>query len=243
MINSHIDKKYAVFIDGENISSKNFDVIMAEIAKYGNILVKRIYGDWTEPNMNSWKEKVLNTPIRTFQQFRLGDNATDNTVIMDAIELAIQNKDINAFCIVSSDGDYYSLALRLRENGKYVLGIGKENSKMIWQNSCDRFIKIENITKEKELEEVSKNDIFSENKSLNEIVIYGLENSRINDDGWISFSDFGSTIRHKYPNFDTRTYNCKTMLQLIKSFANKLEIKSDKKFTPNYWLRKIKMAN
>ncbi|MDR2600895.1 MAG: NYN domain-containing protein [Spirochaetaceae bacterium] len=239
-----MDKKYAVFIDGDNISSEYLDIVMAEIAKDGEILIKRIYGDWTTTNMNSWKDKVFNTPVRIFQQFRFGPNATDNSIIMDAIELTNQNKDINAFCIVSIDADYYSLALRLRENGKYVFGIGKENSKVIWQNSCNKFVKIENIAKEKELEgpkleEHNKLPVYRQSGSLGEIIEYGLENSRINDDGWISFSDFGATVRSKYPSFDTRTYNYKNLLQLIKSLATTIEIKSDKSFPPNYWLRRL----
>jgi hypothetical protein len=240
-----MDKKYAVFIDGDNISSDHLDIIMSEIAKDGEILIKRIYGDWTTSNMNAWKEKVFNTPVRIFQQFRFGPNATDNSIIMDAIELTNQNKDINSFCIVSIDADYYSLALRLRENGKYVLGIGKENSKIIWQNSCNKFVKIENIAKEKDLEKRlidEKNTtgkIKNDENGLNEILKYGIENSRINDDGWISFSDFGLTVRSKYPSFDTRTYNFKNLLQLIKAFSKEMEIKSDKNFPPNYWLRKL----
>jgi len=248
-----MDKKYAVFIDGDNISSEYLDAIMSEIAKDGEILVKRIYGDWTEPNMKSWKEKILNYPVRVFQQFRNGPNATDNSIIMDAIELTIQNKDVNAFCIVSIDADYYSLALRLRENGKYVLGIGKENSKTIWQNSCNEFVKIENILKGKEL--LGDNNNIKENEekltmktnnvinngsiSLETIFEYGLSNSRINADGWISLADFGSTIKAKYPSFDPRTYYSIKLLPLIKRFPEDIEIKADDCFPPNYYLREI----
>ena len=247
-----MDKKYAVFIDGDNISSDYFDAIMSEIVKDNDdILIKRVYGDWTTPNMNSWKEKIANSPIRVFQQFRNGPNATDNTIIMDSIELAIQNTDINAFCIVSSDADYYSLALRLRENGKYVLGIGKENSKNIWQNSCNEFVKIENILKGKKLlgenNNIKENEgkltiktnnvINNENISLETIFEYGLENSRINADGWISLADFGSTIKAKYPSFDPRTYYSIKLLPLIRKFPDDIEIKSDDCFPPNYYLR------
>jgi len=243
-------KKYAVFIDGDNISPDYFDAIMSEIVKDNDdILIKRVYGDWTTTNMNSWKDKLANSPIRVFQQFRNGPNATDNTIIMDAIELAIQNADVNAFCIVSSDADYYSLALRLRENGKYVLGIGKENSKIIWQNSCNAFVKIENILKGKELlreneEELIKkvtdatNDTINyEEISLETIFEYGLANSRINADGWISLADFGSIIKAKYPSFDPRTYGSMKLLPLIKKYQDDIEIKSDNCFPPNYYLR------
>jgi uncharacterized LabA/DUF88 family protein len=251
-----MNKKYAVFIDGDNISSEYLDVILSEIVKENDdILIKRIYGDWTTSNMNSWKEKVIESPIRVFQQFRNGPNATDNTIIMDAIELAIQSKDINAFCIVSTDADYYSLALRLRENGKYVLGIGKENSKVIWQNSCNEFVKIENILKGKKLLEEKGDNInetiektitngvaSNENTNLETIFEYGLVNSRINADGWIGLADFGSTIKARYPSFDPRTYGSLKLLPLIKkyenSYENTIETKSDEIFPPNYYLRK-----
>jgi len=237
-----MNKNFAVFIDGDNISSEYLDAIMTEIAGKGEIIIKRVYGDWTTSNMKSWKEKVFDSPIRLFQQFRNGPNATDNTIIMDSIELAIQNKNVNAFCIVSTDSGYYSLALRLRENGKYVLGIGMENSKDIWQNSCNEFVTIENILKGKELlgEKQVSNDDNGSVKSIEtglDVIEYGLFNSRVNTDGWISFSDFGLTIRKKYPNFDPRSYMCNNLLQLIKKFPNDLEIKSDDCFPPNYWLR------
>jgi len=248
-------KKYAVFIDGENIPAEYFDSIMSEIVKENDdVLIKRIYADWTteHKSIHKWKERIINSPIRVFQQFRNGPNATDNSIIMDAIELAIQNMEINAFCIVSTDSDYYSLALRLRENGKYVLGIGMENSKEIWQNSCNEFIKIENIIKSKELLEGENKEEALEklsirkinvknnkNVSLENIIEYGLSNSRINDDGWISFSDFGSTIKKKYPSFDPRTYSCNKLLHIIKRFQDDIEIKYDNCFPPNYFLREI----
>jgi uncharacterized LabA/DUF88 family protein len=232
-----MDKKYVVFIDGDNISAKYFDSIMTEVIKEGEILIKRIYGDWTTPDMNSWKQKLFNTPIRIFQQFRFGANATDNSIIMDAIELINQNKDINAFCIVSKDSDYYSLALRLRENGKYVLGIGSEESKMIWQNACNKFVKIENLIKIDILAH-NVNDNYKEIADVRKIINFGLDNSQINDDGWISFSNFGVTIRSQYPMFDPRSYNHKSLLQLLRSFSEDIEIKNNDDTPPNYWLKK-----
>jgi uncharacterized LabA/DUF88 family protein len=201
--------------------------------------------------MNSWKDKVANSPIRVFQQFRNGPNATDNTIIMDAIELVIQNTDINAFCIVSTDHGYYSLALRLREYGKYVLGIGKEDSKSIWQNSCNEFVKIENILKEGEIncwknivkrkKSFVKNtsDTNNESISLDTIFQYGLANSRVDVDGWISLADFGYTIKSRYPSFDPRTYHEMKLLPLIKKFQNDIEIKGDNCFPTNYFVRGI----
>jgi len=144
-----MDKRFAVFVDGDNICAKDYEPVLKEIVStYGEILIKRVYGDWTTPNMNTWKEVLIKEPATPFQQFRSGKNATDTRIIMDAIELMFHDANINAFCIVSSDADFYGLALRLRENGKYVLGAGKEQSQQIWQEACDKFIKIENLNGE-----------------------------------------------------------------------------------------------
>ena len=139
------NKKYAVFIDGDNISPKYLEPILSEVAKDGDILVRRIYGDWTTSNMNGWKDLLLQIPVRPVQQFRNGSQATDNAIIMDAIELANTNKEINAICIVSSDSDFYSLALKIREYGLFVLGIGAQKSNQLWIKSCNQFKHIENL--------------------------------------------------------------------------------------------------
>ena len=144
-----MDKKFAVFVDGDNICAKDYKHALKEISStYGEILIKRVYGDWTTPNMNTWKEVLVKEPATPCQQFRSGKNATDTCIIMDAIELMFHNANVNAFCIISSDADFYGLALRLRANGKYVLGIGKDISKSIWQESCNKFIKLESLNGE-----------------------------------------------------------------------------------------------
>ena len=233
-----MSKKFAVFFDGDNISSKYYDSIIAEIAKYGEIIIKRVYGDWTTPNMTSWKEQVFKSPIKVVQQFRFGENATDNSIIMDAMELLIQNKDIDSYCIVSSDADYYNLALRLREYGRFVLGIGKEVSKPIWKNACDQFILIENIIifkiEEKNTTDKEEDDMLD----LNTILDFAFSNSKIDNDDWISFSNFGAAIRTRYPSFDPRTYNHNNLLSLLKAFVDENDIKKDELIPPNYWVRK-----
>jgi uncharacterized protein (TIGR00288 family) len=144
-----MNKKFAVFVDADNICAKDYRPILKEISPtYGEILMKRVYGDWTTPHMNTWKDILVKEPATPYQQFRSGKNATDTRIIMDAVELMLQNNNINAFCIVSTDADFYGLALRLRENGKYVLGVGREQSQPIWQEACDKFIKIESLSNE-----------------------------------------------------------------------------------------------
>lgn len=185
MTEKQMDKKFAVFIDVDNIAPQYLDSIFAEISKVGELLVKRIHGDWTTTNMGSWKAKVFETPVRIFQQFRFGSKATDNNIIMDAIELCNQSDDINAICIVSTDADYYSLALRLREIGKFVLGIGKENSKQIWQNACNQFVLLENLNRVS-LPQQNAHSLATQESSLPELgklLDCAMDNSRSDNDG------------------------------------------------------------
>ena len=139
-----MEKQFAIFIDGDNISCNHYENVLLEARSYGEIHETRVYADWTEPNMKSWKEKLLKNPAIEFQAFRFGPNATDNRIIMDAVEMIFLNPNINAFCIASTDSDYLFLAHRLRAHGKYVLGIGGSNAKKEWCDSCNKFVKLEN---------------------------------------------------------------------------------------------------
>jgi uncharacterized LabA/DUF88 family protein/cold shock CspA family protein len=238
-----MERKFAVFFDGDNVSSKYYDAIIAEIMKFGTIVIKRVYGDWTTSNMTSWKEQVFKTPIKVVQQFRFGENATDNSIIMDVMELLLQNSEIDSYCIVSSDADYYNLALRLRESDKFVLGIGKENAKPIWKNACDQYILIENIIDFKPIEII--NDVKTSDDILNieDIINYAFENSKIDNDNWISLSNFGTAIRTHFPSFDPRTYNHSSLLNLLKAFVGEEDLKKDDLTPPNYWVRKKVVEN
>jgi hypothetical protein len=92
-----MDKKFAVLVDGDNISAKDYESVIKQIAStYGEILIKRVYGDLTTSNMKAWKEVLEKEPATLFHQFRLGKNATDNRIIIDAAELRLTNANINA---------------------------------------------------------------------------------------------------------------------------------------------------
>ncbi|MFT6037190.1 MAG: uncharacterized LabA/DUF88 family protein, partial [Marivirga sp.] len=113
----------AVLIDGDNIPSAPVKEMMEEIAKYGNPTIKRIYGDWTKPNLGKWKNLLLENAITPIQQYgyTTGKNATDSAMIIDAMDILYSDK-VNGFCLVSSDSDFTRLATRLREAGMQVIG-------------------------------------------------------------------------------------------------------------------------
>lgn len=131
----------ALLIDGDNASPKIITGLLAEIATYGVASVKRIYGDWTGPNLRGWKECLLEHSIQPVQQFAYttGKNATDGAMIIDAMDLLYTGR-FSGFCIVSSDSDFARLAARLREQGVTVYGFGERKTPRPFITACDRFV-------------------------------------------------------------------------------------------------------
>jgi uncharacterized LabA/DUF88 family protein len=131
----------AVLIDGDNVSSKVISGLLTEIANYGVVSVKRIYGDWTAPTFKGWKECLLEHSIQPMQQFAYtkGKNATDGAMIIDAMDLLYTGR-FSGFCIVSSDSDFARLALRLREQGVRVYGFGERKTPRPFITACNKFI-------------------------------------------------------------------------------------------------------
>ncbi len=215
----------AVLIDGDNIPSAKVKEMMEEIAKYGNPTIKRIYGDWTKPNLSKWKNLLLENAITPIQQYgyTTGKNATDSAMIIDAMDILYSEK-VNGFCLVSSDSDFTRLATRLREAGMQVIGIGEKKTPNPFIVACDKFVYIEVLkssTKEKESEnekDLSKDSvdkITAREIKLIETTITDLSD----DDGWAFLGDVGSLLQKKQPNFDPRNYGFPKLTPLIKSIG------------------------
>jgi hypothetical protein len=143
----------AILIDGDNAQPALISAILLEAARFGRPTIRRIYGDWTAPNMNSWKASLHEHAISPVQQFRntVGKNATDCTMIIDAMDI-LNSRIVNAFCIVSSDSDYTRLAMRIREDGVLVIGIGKQSTPSAFVKACDVFVRTELLMNQPVLE-------------------------------------------------------------------------------------------
>ena len=146
--------KLAVLIDADNARAAIIEELLAEIASLGTANIKRIYGDWTMPNLGSWKEILLKHSIQPIQQFRntVRKNATDSDMIIDAMDL-LYTAPLDGFCIVSSDSDFTRLAARIRESGKLAYGFGEKKTPEPFRKACDRFIYTENLVSKEILEE------------------------------------------------------------------------------------------
>ncbi len=151
------EMRVAVLIDAENISSKYADTILQEATRLGNIILKRIYGNWTMQEMGSWKKQILKNAIVPIQQFSntTGKNSSDSALIIDAMDM-LYEKDLDVFCIVSSDSDFTRLASRLRESEKYVLGMGEQKTPRSFISACNKFAYLDLLQKDKNSSKAEK---------------------------------------------------------------------------------------
>ena len=250
--------KLAVLIDADNVPYSNVKGMMEEIAKYGTPTTKRIYADWTKPNANGWKSVLLEHAITPIQQYSytVGKNSSDSALIIDAMDLLYSDK-VDGFCIVSSDSDFTRLAIRLRESGMKVIGIGEKKTPNPFIVACDRFIFIEvlegAIKKKKPKQsasasaaETKDNKKTSEKETTVKIDAKTIEliedtiDAICDDDGWAFLGDVGNLIVKKKPEFDPRNYGFNKLTPLLKSLTDILEIDerdSDKKGIKHVYVR------
>jgi uncharacterized LabA/DUF88 family protein len=223
-----MDINIAVLIDGDNIPSKYLNELMEEIAKYGNPTIKRIYGDWTKPNLTKWKNILLENAITPIQQYSytIGKNATDSAMIIDAMDI-LYSERVAGFCLVSSDSDFTRLAIRLREAGMKVIGMGEKKTPEPFIVSCDKFIYIEILKAQFNENEKTKNTKHTgQLENIEKITpkVIKLISTTINDladdEGWAFLGDVGNLLQKKQPNFDSRNYGFEKLTPLIKSIKS-----------------------
>ena len=133
--------KIAVLIDGDNASVKSIENTLTKVAQYGTVTIKRVYGDWSRLNLNKWKDNANKHSIRSVQAYSFvkGKNSTDSAMIIDAMDI-LYSKQVNAFCIVSSDCDFTGLVHRIKEDGLFTIGFGKNCACASFKDACDLFL-------------------------------------------------------------------------------------------------------
>lgn len=215
-------------IDADNVSQKYIKYILDEIANHGIPTYKRIYGDWTKPQLGSWKETLLEYSITPIQQYgyTTGKNATDSALIIDAMDI-LYSENVDGFCIVSSDSDFTRLAARLREAGMYVVGMGEKKTPRPFIVACEKFKYLETlytsipeerydgrIPAKKEYRSKVQEDLTELVQAIRTIV------TEVSDeDGWAFLGDVGNMLSKRYPDFDTRNYGYSKLTPLVESLG------------------------
>jgi len=219
--------RFAVLIDGDNAQASLLPRILAEVSKVGLITVKRIYGDWTTTNMNSWKTSLHKHAIQPIQQFRytVGKNSTDSAMIIDAMDL-LHSNNVGGFCIVASDSDYTRLATRIREEGLFVIGVGEKKTPESFVNACNQFIYCENLIGRQEIRRKEIKEAKSDAADPLDLLIEGF-NLAAKEEEWIHLAALGSVLRQLDPAFDPRTYGHQQLQSLIKKYPETFTLKRD----------------
>lgn len=214
------DQPLAVLIDADNAHPSIVEGLLAEVAKLGVASVKRIYGDWTTPNLSQWKQVLLEHSIQPIQQFRYtaGKNATDSAMIIDAMDL-LHTRSFHGFCLVSSDSDFTRLAVRIRESGRRVYGFGEEKTPKPFVSACDRFIYTEVLARKLDDEAVvppsskASKELRGDTRLVS-LVRDGLQASS-DETGWAPLGAVGSYINRTATDFDSRNYGYAKLSELV----------------------------
>lgn len=228
-------KKIAVLIDADNAQSSKVKAILDEISAHGHIVIKRAYGDWSCEYLKNWKHYLNELAIQPIQQFAYttGKNATDASMIIDAMDLLYSNK-FDAFALVSSDSDFTKLASRLRESEILVFGVGERKTPISFRNACDDFIFTENlggdISTPTLTSEVTSNSPLNGSENVNNLIPLLKKAWELyqDDDGWANVSSAGSLVKRSQPDFDPRTYGATKLPQIIQNLSREFEMKKYK---------------
>ena len=234
------DNRFAVLIDADNVSVKYIKIIVDELSKEGIATYKRIYGDWTNPSLISWKSTLLDNSIIPVQQYSYttGKNSTDSAMIIDAMDI-LYSGNCDGFVLVSSDSDFTRLATRLREAGMKVYGMGEKKTPKPFIVACDKFVYIEVIraaaqqAAQQEKESVPQKSSKKSSKKaaqqavsapaasavpqdMVELIADSLENL-CDEDGYTLMGKLSNLLMKKQPDFDPRNYGFSKLSKMIKS--------------------------
>lgn len=232
------EMKLAVVIDAENISNKYIDVILSEANNLGDVIYKRIYGNWTTPQMSSWRNTILDNAIQPVQQYSntIRKNSSDSALIIDTMDLLYQS-NLDGFCIVSSDSDFTRLASRLRESQKYVLGMGESKTPRSFISACNKFLYLDVLleeAEENEAEDIASKSAASDDAAASSRIsahektpgkdfftikqaLIKLTEENSDDNGWIFSGTLGNLLSKQFSDFDVRNFGYKKFVPFIES--------------------------
>jgi uncharacterized LabA/DUF88 family protein len=237
-VEKNIDsQRLALLIDADNASPAIIAGLLSEISKYGVLTVKRIYGDWTTPNLGGWKSSLLDHSIVPIQQFRytVGKNATDTAMIIDAMDI-LYGGNVDGFCLVSSDSDFTRLASRIRESGLVVYGFGERKTPSAFVSACDKFTFVDILTDPsktpKEASAPSSAELKRDTALIN--LLRSAIEASADEGGWAELGVVGKQISSQKPDFDSRHHGFAKLSSLLESidlFELRREASSDKAHT------------
>jgi uncharacterized LabA/DUF88 family protein len=211
------EPRVAVLIDADNVSGDHASAVLEEAGKQGRVIIRRIYGDWTENAGKKWKRVLADLAIVPVQQFQntVGKNATDSALIIDCMDLLHQDA-AEVFCLISSDADFTRLASRLREAARTVVGIGQKKTPKPFVNACDRFIFLENLTSPTGPPKARGQTAPTVEADARKLLMRAFDDAE-NDDGFCYLGALGSSVLKLDPSFDARSYGFRRLSEMVRA--------------------------
>lgn len=216
-------KRIALLIDCDNVSHNSIEGVLEELAKYGMVNVRHAHGDWNNPSLSGWIDRLHPHAIRPMQQFAYtkGKNATDAAMIIDAMDL-LYSENVDAFALMTSDSDFTPLVLRILESGLPVYGFGEKKTPKPFVDACSPFIYTENLSSSKE--EVANSPQQSIKKDKKELrrdtalvkLLRTAVEQTSEDDGWADMSRVGHYISNN-SSFSSLNYGYKKLGDLFRA--------------------------
>ncbi|EAK1250107.1 NYN domain-containing protein [Campylobacter lari] len=225
------NKSIAIFIDAENIPSKYAKSIFGIASDYGEIVIKRIYGDWTQKNIQNWKEQIAQYSIIVMQQFNFlaNKNSSDMYLITDIMSVFYE-KDIDIFVIVSSDSDYTSLIQKLKENKKQVIGMGLKQAVKSYVNSFSEFFYLD--------QDKTKTKVIIEKEYIKDLI--NIAEALIEEKGRAEYAQIRTNMNRKHANFIPQNFGFKNFKALMKELLPKMKQFKEANEKNIYFLEKAK---
>ena len=230
--------KLAVLIDAENVSNKYVKLIMDEVSNYGVATYKRVYGDYSNPSVSAWMKNMQEYALTPELQcnYTAGKSASDSALIIDAMDILYSGK-VSGFCLVSSDSDFTKLAMRLKEAGMMVIGMGEEKTPKSFVNACENFKYLDLLYNKEEAEEKQRTATTRRNTNASsekdagdndnlpklsdiEKEVISIIRSNAEENGWINISELGINLSKRIPGFDPRNYQCSNLSTFLKKFRS-----------------------
>jgi hypothetical protein len=229
----------AFLVDGDNASAALIPEMLAEASKYGSVIIRRVYGDWTSSQLQPWKEVLQEYALTPEQQFAnvSGKNATDSSMIIDAMDI-LHSKVVGGFCLVSSDSDYTRLATRIREAGLFVMGIGAPQTPAPFRRACDVFVSTENLRSARVAPVLRRGSPGTRVRATVRIpseAVNSLERAfdgAAGDDGLAPMASIGEILRRLDPAFDPRTYGHSKLVDLVEALPDIFQVVRKKELGP-----------
>lgn len=236
----------AVLFDADNTSKDYVKAILDACARYGRVIIKRSYGDWTEPRLKGWSSVFREFAIKPIQQFRFtsGKNITDSAMTIDAMDI-LHSKDVDTFVLVSSDSDFTGLATRIREEGLTVIGVGRRITPPAFVNACDEFLLLENLIGEATFEkgDIQLQNVQGSTKATNteptkeqgrELLIRAIRAAQ-DENGFVKGAALSTALRRLDPAFDPQSYGVSKLAEFIELYPEVLELQGRRTATdPTY---------